>query len=234
MAELIGNEPFEKEILETTLDARRRLLKPGGRLIPHTLDLRAHPLLLPDEDARQRAIGRHAIERWRQLYAIEFQSLLDAADPGPVNNPTEAEVLAGWAPVGPPVTLARVELERYERPTVDAVVELPVEATAEINAIAITFRAHLHGTIVHTLDPWTWPSSSWATSVWVLPDAVRVGQRERLRVRYTRRAAGRADGLTCHVSTVSGDDAVVRHAHTNSSDTVPARSPGRDVNTFHD
>ena len=194
----------------------------------------ARPLVILDEDARQRAVGRHAIERWRQLYAIEFQPLLDAADRCAVNNPTEAEVLAGWPPVGPPVTLARVELARYERPTVDAVAELPVGPTAEVNAIAVTFRARLHGTIVHTLDPWTWPSSSWATSVWVLPDTVRVGTRERLRVRYTRRVAGRADGLTCHVSTVSDDDTVVRQVQTSSKDTVPAKSPGRDVNTIHD
>ena len=48
VAELIGNEPFEEEILETTLDARRRLLKPGARLIPYTLELVARPLLIPD------------------------------------------------------------------------------------------------------------------------------------------------------------------------------------------
>ena len=232
VAELIGNEPFEEEILETTLDARRRLLKPGGRLIPHTLELMARPLLIPDADVRQRAIGRRAIERWGQLYAIDFGPLLDAAVPGPVNNPTEAELLAGWPPTGPPVTLARVQFGRYERPTVDAAADLLV-GPAEVNAIAVTFRAHLHGTIVRALDPWTWPSSSWATLVWLLPDAVRVGTRERLWVRYTRRAAGRADGLTCHVSTVSDDDAVVRQVRTNSKDTVPATSPGRDVNTFH-
>ena len=29
VAEIIGNEPFQEEMLETTLDARRRLLKPG-------------------------------------------------------------------------------------------------------------------------------------------------------------------------------------------------------------
>ena len=110
VAEVIGNEPFEEEILETTLDARRRLLKPDARLIPHTLELVARPLLIPDAEARQRAIGPKAIQRWRQLYGIEFQPLLDAAFPGPVNNPTEADVLARWPPMGPPVTLATVEL----------------------------------------------------------------------------------------------------------------------------
>src|SRR5262249_8226207 len=76
VAELIGNEPFEEEILETTLDARRRLLKPDARLIPSTLDLLARPLLLPGDEARQRAIGRAAVERWRGLYDMEFQTLL--------------------------------------------------------------------------------------------------------------------------------------------------------------
>ena len=41
----------------------------------------------PGCETRQRAIGRHAVHRWRQLYGIEFQPLLAAAFPGPVNNP---------------------------------------------------------------------------------------------------------------------------------------------------
>jgi precorrin-6B methylase 2 len=213
VAEVIGNEPLEEEILETTLDARHRLLKPGARLVPHTLELVARPLHIPDAEARQRAIGRRAIQRWRHLYGIEFHPLLDAAFPGPVNNPTEAEVLAGWRPVGPPVSLATVELGRYDRPTVDASAELTVAPDVSVNAIAVTFRAHLHGSIVHTIDPWTWSSSSWATSVWVLPDAIRVGSADRLRVRYTRRAHDRADGLTCAASPISGDAASSADRH---------------------
>jgi protein arginine N-methyltransferase 1 len=204
VAEVIGNEPFEEEILETTLDARRRLLKPDARLIPHSLELLARPLLVPEAEARQRVVGRQAIERWRQLYGIEFQPLLDAAFPGPLNSPTEAEVLAGWPPVAPAVSLTTVELGRYERPIVDVSVELPIVARTMVNAVAVTFHARLHGSIVHELDPWRWPSSSWATSVWFLPDAVQVGAGDCLRVRYSRRAPGRADGLTCHPASVSG------------------------------
>jgi precorrin-6B methylase 2 len=224
VAEVIGNEPLEEEILETTLDARRRLLKPDARLIPHALELIARPLRIPEEEARQRAIGSQAIKRWRRLYGIEFQPLLDAAFDGPVNNPTEAEVLAQWPPVGPPITLATVELGRYERPTVDASAVLTVADTTWVNAIAITFRAHLHGGVVHTVDPWRWPSSSWATSVWVLPDAVRVGPADTLRVRYCRRVQGRADGLSCDVSPFSGDGGGLEQH--DSCSPAAAKSPG--------
>ena len=232
VTEVIGNEPFEEELLETTLDARRRLLKPDARLIPHTLELMARPLLIPDTQARQRAIGRHALARWSQLYAMDFQPLLDAARPGPMNNPTEAEVLARWPPVGPPVTLARIDLGHYERPVVDACAELPAERPALVNGVAVTFRAHLHGSVVHTLDPWIWPSSSWATSVWVLPDAVRATAREPLRVQYSRRVQGRPDGLTCHVSPASGADAAVTQLH-SSRHAVPRSHRDRDLNTSH-
>jgi Ribosomal protein L11 methyltransferase (PrmA) len=224
VAEVIGNEPFEEEILETTFDARRRLLKPGARLIPNTLELMARPILLPDEEARQRVISPQAIERWRQAYGIDFQPLLDAAFPGPVNNPTEAEVLARWPPVGPPVSLATVELGRFERPTVDASADLALARATSVNAVAVTLHAHLYPSLVHTLDPWRWPSSSWATSVWVLPDAVRVGPGDTLRVGYSRRVPGRADGLTCDVSPVSGDAAAARQRH-DVHLRWPARSP---------
>ncbi len=196
VAEIIGNEPLEEEILETTLDARRRLLRPDARLIPHTLTLLARPLRLPDADARQRAIGRAAVERWRRVYDMEFQPLLDAALPGPVNMPTEAEVVATWPPVGPSTLLVALDLAAFTEASVRASADLIVDEPGTVNAVAVTFRASLHGAIEHTLDPWTWPTSSWATSVWVLPDPVDLAAGEVLRVHYHRRSPGRPDGLT--------------------------------------
>ena len=206
VSEIIGNEPFEEEILETTLDARRRLLKPQARLIPHTLTLLVRPLLIPDTEARQRAIGHDDVERWRCLYGIEFQPLLDAATPGPVHAPTEGEVVAGWPPVGPPVVLATLDLTALDEASVDAGADLVVDAADTVNAVAVTFRADLHGAIAHTLDPWTWPASSWATSVWVFPDQLHVGPGAMLRVHYSRRVAGRPDRLSYELVGRSASD----------------------------
>ncbi len=100
VAEVIGNEPLEEEILETTLDARQRLLKPGARMIPHTLTLFARAVLLPESECRQRTFGRAAVARWRGLYDIDFQPLLDVASPSPVHTVTEGEVVATWKQAG--------------------------------------------------------------------------------------------------------------------------------------
>jgi len=199
VSEVIGNEPLEEEILETMLDARRRLLAPDARLIPYALELVARPLRLPEEEFRQRAFGRDAVDRWRGLYDIDFGPLLDAAGPDPVHTLTEAEVVAGWPPAGPATTLGRVDLTAFEEVALACSEELAVDTPEPVNAVAVTFRAHLHGDIVHALDPWRRPSSSWATSVWVLPEPVSVGTGSALSVHYRRRVAGEADGLRVEV-----------------------------------
>jgi precorrin-6B methylase 2 len=199
VTEVIGNEPLEEEILETTLDARRRLLKPEARLIPHALTLLVRPLLLPEAEVRQRTFGVSAVRRWRALYDIDFTPLLEAAIPGPTHTITEGEVVATWPPVGPPVELATIDLAAFEEPSVRASADLVVEPPGQVNGIALTFRAELYEGICHTLDPWTWPVSSWATSVWVLSDPIEVSVGSCLRVDYHRRVPGVPDGLTCEL-----------------------------------
>jgi protein arginine N-methyltransferase 1 len=201
VSEIIGNEPLEEEILETTLDARQRHLKPRARLIPNSLTLIARPLLIPETEARQRAVGRSAIDRWQALYGIDFQPLLEASAQDPVNFPTEGELACTWPPAGPPAVVATLNLATFENPSVMASADLLVDARAPVNGVAITFRAGLHGGIAHELDPWRWPASSWATSVWVLPEPLVVGPRSALRIRYSRRARGTPDGLTCDIVT---------------------------------
>ena len=199
VAEVIGNEPLEEEILETTLDARRRLLKPGARMIPHALRLLVRPLLLPESEVRQRAFGRQAVDRWRALYDIDFTPLLQAAIPGPTHTITEGEVVGTWPQVGPPAVLATLDLRTFESPSVSASTDLAIEPPGQVNAIALTFCADLHANVSHTLDPWRWPASSWATSVWVLPDPVEVGAGSVLRVHYHRRVPETPDGITYEV-----------------------------------
>ena len=106
---------------------------------------------------------------------------------------------ATWRPVGPPTVLTVLDLTAFEEAAVRASADLILEQPTGVNAVAITFRADLHGAIAHTLDPWTWPTSSWATSVWVLPDPLYIEPDATLRIHYSRRVQGTPDGLRCEV-----------------------------------
>jgi hypothetical protein len=109
-----------------------------------------------------------------------------------------------WPPVGPPTALVSLDLTAFEEASVRSSADLVVDPPGHVNAVALTFRAGLYAGISHTLDPWTWPASSWATSVWVLRDLVEVGAGSVLRVHYFRRVAGAADGLTYELVDAGG------------------------------
>jgi len=109
---------------------------------------------------------------------------------------TIARVSSTWPPAGPPAVLASVDLTAFEEASVDALADLVAVPPGPVNAVAVTFRVRLHDGITHTLDPWRWPSSSWATSVWALPEPVEIGPHSALRAYYHRRVPGKPDGLT--------------------------------------
>jgi len=199
VSEMIGSEPMEEDILETTLDARRRLLVPDARLIPSALHLYARPVRVPRSGRRQRAIDPEAIESWRRRYGIDLEPLLDAARKGPVHWPTQAEEVATWTVVGPPIELASWTLRSFESPEVRASADLVVERPGSVDAVVVTFRADLHADVQLTFDPWTWAPSSWSTSVWLLPEPVEAEPGALLRANYRRRTPGVPDGLTFEV-----------------------------------
>ena len=200
VSEIIGSEPLDEELLETTLDARHRLLAPGARLLPHTLTLAVRPVLIPEPDLRQRAIPPGSLQRWRSLYDIDFEPLISAAGSGLIQHAVESEVAAAWRQVGASVELVRLDLRTITSASVSATAD--VVAAEPFNAVAMTFRADLSGPVSHTFDPWQWPVSSWSTSVWILPEPTT--QDSFLRVIYRRRVPGHPDGLEC-LAIGSGD-----------------------------
>ena len=142
---------------------------------------------------------------------MEFQPLLDAAAPGPSTCRPRPRWLRRGRPSARRSPSPLLDLTAFDAASVRAAADLVVDAPGAVNAVAVTFRAALHGAIEHTLDPWTWPTSSWATSVWVLPDPLHVGPGAALRVHYNRRVRGTPDGLTCEVvegAAVSRGDSV--------------------------
>ena len=129
VSEVIGSEPLEEEILETTLDARRRLLKPRRTADPADADAAgaaAAPSGRRGEAARDRAQRRSSAGG--DCTAWSSSRCWTPPRQGPVNMPTEAEVVAGWPPVGPPVALAALDLAAFEDASVQASADLVVDA----------------------------------------------------------------------------------------------------------
>jgi protein arginine N-methyltransferase 1 len=80
--ELIGTDPFQENLLRYIDDARRRLLKPGGRFIPHRLEICCVGIELPGQPEVEAEADRARIRREAQalggLYGLDFGPLLRA------------------------------------------------------------------------------------------------------------------------------------------------------------
>ena len=200
VSELIGSDPLEEDLLELTLDARRRLLAPGARLIPLGLDVFARPLAVPLDDRRECRVDREDVEEWRERYGMDFGPLWEVRRRDPDHWPSEGAMVASWPCLGPAVKLASLDLTSFESPQVQAETELVVDEPGTVHAILLTFRAELHDGIGFDHEPLVGGFSSWAFSTWFLPEPVEARAGTRLRVGYQRLVAGRPDGLTCEVS----------------------------------
>ena len=143
MSEIIGSEPLEEEILETTLDARHRLLKPDARLIPDSLCLLARPLRIPDADVRQRSIGHAAVSAGGASTESTSSRSWTRRRRDPSTSPPKGRWPHRgdrWAhPLSSPGWITR-----FERATVCALGRhLVVDGEQEVNAVAVTFRTSL-------------------------------------------------------------------------------------------
>jgi protein arginine N-methyltransferase 1 len=197
VSEIIGSEPLEEEVLETTLDARQRLLRPDPRVIPSSLRLDARPLAVPRDERWSRTIPPEAIDDLQRRYGVDLTPLFAARRRHAVHWPTDDHVVAGWPSLGPPAELITFDLCTMTSAAVDASARLSIDREGAVDAILVTFRATLSPGVELAHTPRREERSSWSSSVWMLPERIDVDAGSRLRVTYTRRSPGRADGLTC-------------------------------------
>jgi Ribosomal protein L11 methyltransferase (PrmA) len=110
ISEVIGNDPLAESVVPTFRDARHRLLTPGARLVPSSIDLFALPVDLPKEYLGAHTFTESNVARWRRTLDIDFGPLIAFADRVvnlPQIQPREAR---SWTTAGDPVFLTRVDL----------------------------------------------------------------------------------------------------------------------------
>jgi hypothetical protein len=202
VAEIIGSEPFDEDLLETTLDARARLLRAGARLIPRAISVLARPLSVPRRSRWMRRVDDDAVDDWYARYGIQLAPLAEPA-PMPRLWLTDGDAASTWSPMGPATPVLDVDLTTFESTALEASVLLDVDTDGSADAVLVTFRAELADGITLEQQPRPDEDQSWASAVWFLPGRVRVRAGDRLRVDYRYRVPGHADGVSCALETRS-------------------------------
>jgi protein arginine N-methyltransferase 1 len=194
VAEIIGIDPLAEGMLEVTLDARRRLLKEGGRMIPRRIDIFAAAVESPHVDmmAENRKNHLDGLKYFHSLFGIRVRPLTDRLGIEPLP-PLTADLSAAaeerrarkTAFLSEGVLLEEVDLTTFER--AEAAGERAFTATKDgrLNAAALYFVAHLSAEVILGTAPgMEYPVSWGGQTIFPLEKAVAVREGQEIRFEY--------------------------------------------------
>lgn len=202
VTETISDDPPGERILETVIDARRRLLTSGATVVPAQLRIFAVPVQMPERVLRQQRFTVGNTSDWSAVHGQDFSPLVDAGQPpvGPkAVHPTRT---AGWEALAVPTVLAEIDLGTVTSPLIEGRQRTRAVRAGRIDAVVVYFEAQLSVTVdlaVHwdeRLAARTW---SWSYAVWVLEAPIEVRSGDLLELGYGYRVPGRpaARRVTC-------------------------------------
>lgn len=195
--ELIGNDPLSEGVVQSVLDARKRMLKPTPRVVPRRLRVIALPITVPEAYLRRGTFHPTRLETWQSQYGMDFRALAANAPsiPSFFINPWR---LSGRA-IGTPVPVFDAELAKVA--TKDGLATLregtfDATARAVLNGVLICFDAELGpGIRLSTHPDHVNRDSHWRHRVWVLPKPIMLEPGRRYRLTYSYRSPAHRDGV---------------------------------------
>ncbi len=180
--EILGVDPFEENLLPVLDDARRRLLRPGGRLLPYRLEVCCIGVEWEEPAADP---GRTLAEAKELpgLYGLDFAPLLEALSASVPPAPTRTWI-GGKARFEPKILSAEsrfLDLD-FRGDALDLAgwgtkVPLRIVREGTLGAAVLFFRAHLDEQIQLTTSPlapptcWGWDVRIFSHRVAVVPGA---------------------------------------------------------------
>ena len=187
VSELVGNEALEERILELTLDAIQRFLKPDARLVPCRLQVRAAAFELPSSVVAGHRFTEETEARWSDWYGgFDFSPLGRANPPSTRRILFRAHAPRDWIRASEPVLLADIDLGSGHPATLESEARAAVEARATVNAMVAWFDLGLSPGVEISTDPARAPADNhWLLPVWMLSEPFPVEPGETLTLRYS-------------------------------------------------
>ena len=197
VSEIIGNDPLDEGILETTADAVKRLLKPGARLIPRNLSIYGLPVSIPADWLTTHVFTDEAAAEWQSWYGIDFSALTSATKEQSHSFFTSTYKTRRWPRLGEPVLLAAIDLAVIDLKKIESVSEVAVTRSGELNGIVVYFESFLSESVHFSIHPAkATPENSWASKIWIAGRPVAVEAGDALQLTYAYGGEGSTFEIT--------------------------------------
>ena len=139
VSEIVGNGPFDEQILAYTRDALTRLLKKDARLVPSALSVFAQPVSVPDDLLREHAFDHASAARWNRDYGIDFAGLADTRPRGTLDISVARDKARQMTPLGSATPLMEIDLTEPPQ-RVDAHATARLDETGRLDGFLVHFE----------------------------------------------------------------------------------------------
>ncbi len=179
VAEILGNGILEENVLEFTIDARRRFLAPDARLIPSRLDIYIFAF-----DSGLNMSRHEEVQELNDLYGLDF-SLLGKVLCNKATTRTDRYNTLINKTMSEPVMVQSLDFRTLEETVFASRFELVALEDGQITSFCGYFKAHLDEDNILTNSPWA-PPTHWTQLVFTLaaPHPVKKGERLPMEMLY--------------------------------------------------
>lgn len=192
VSEMIGNEPLGENVIEMTVDARKRLLKPNPRLVPDRVRVFGLPLTIPREELSERLLTPETLQNWQSWYSLDLGPLFDKHQDNMLPQfYIKPQKTADWETLSAPIPLADVNLGEVEQLIIDNPVTVTAETGGRLDGLLVYFDIDLGpSTTLSTHPKLAAEDNHWFSPVWSLVEPLELEAGDRFEVTYQYRASG--------------------------------------------
>jgi hypothetical protein len=213
ISELIGNEPLAEGVIGITRDARRRLLKPGARLMPSGIKLFGLPVMIPDRELNKLTFTPQTLQNWESWYGITFGQLAKNGSRhrhqrlssrfGYLINPHRIRT---WKPLSTPVLLADIDFNSWSSPWILTTKTAVADAAGRLNALVMYFELQAGSTSFLSTHPTMVDDRNhWLSPVRVFTEPIALQSGDQFKVTYWYRPLLFMSGCTVRIAKVNRD-----------------------------
>lgn len=171
ISETLGSFGLDENTLEFTIDARERLLKPGARMLPCSIE----PMLAPIEHPS----GREKLDFWRDVAGFDYQPAIDEI----LGRMSLADVDPSML-LGAPQSLGVVDLRTVGEAQIVRPLRFEIARGGTLDGLGGWFRAELApGTYIDTAPGGS--PTHWRHAFFPFRDPVRVVEGDFLQVQFS-------------------------------------------------
>lgn len=160
VSETLGSFGLEENTLDFTLDARRRLIRPGGLLLPRALRVWVAPVTHPQAHAR--------VAFWADVHGFDFSPAIDEA----LGRMAQADLTVDNVLSGAQL-YEQVDLRTHEHVQVTRTLVFPIQRGGTIHGVGGWFAASLCDGVVLKSGPDS-PPTHWRQAFFPLRAPVQV------------------------------------------------------------